>query len=128
MPVIAWNFTHQFNNWRYMVTDRPGGGLQSVFQLSGYRRVLLDEMPKFFGPDTVLWYYPDKPASGYVFYAVAVLVVLAAVWPFVKALSKIFQVVGGILVDCRQTMDLGLLVLRVAAIVQSLSVSPVVLR
>ena len=28
-------------------------------------------MPKFFGPDTTLWYYPERPISGYVFYAIA---------------------------------------------------------
>ena len=124
MPVIAWNFTHHFNNWRYIIVDRPGGGLHSVFQLSAYRRILLDEMPKFFGPDTVLWYYPDKPASGYVFYAVAVLVVLVAVWPFIKAPSKILQAVAGNLADYRQNADFAMLVLTAASFVPYLTVSP----
>src|SRR5439155_1002276 len=59
MPVIAYNLLHHFDNWRYLIIYRPGGGFHSLFQLSTFGRILLDEMPKFFGPDTVLWYYPD---------------------------------------------------------------------
>ena len=76
-PVIAFNFMHHFSNWRYLIIERPGGGFSSLFQLSAFGRIFLDEMPKFFGPDTVLWYYSDKPASGYVFYVIAGL---AWVW------------------------------------------------
>src|SRR5205823_2909614 len=121
MPVIAWNLTHQFNNWRYIIVDRPGGGLHSVFHLSAYRRILLDEMPKFFGPDTVLWYYPDKPASGYVFYAIGALAVTVAMWPFLKSPLKIMRVLRGDSVDSRQKSDFDMLVLMTASFVPYLS-------
>jgi hypothetical protein len=120
-PVIAFNFTHHFSNWRYLLIERPGGGFQSLFHLSTYGRILLDEMPKFFGPDTVLWYYPDKPASGYVFYAIAVLAVVVAVWPFLKSPSRIIHALRGNLSDCRQQRDFDMLVLTAASFVPYLT-------
>jgi hypothetical protein len=120
-PAIAFNFTHHFSNWRYLLIERPGGGFQSLFHLSTYSRILLDEMPKFFGPDTVLWYYPDKPASGYTFYAIAVLAVVAAVWPFIKSPSRIIQALRGNLSDCRQQRDFDMLVLTVASFIPYLT-------
>ena len=55
-PVIVFNLIHRFSNWRYVLIESPGGGFSALFQLSSWRRIFLDEMPKFFGPDTVLWY------------------------------------------------------------------------
>jgi len=63
-PAIAFNLTHHFSNWQYLIIERPRGEFSSLFQLSTYERIFLHEMPKFFGPDTVFWYYPDTPASG----------------------------------------------------------------
>ena len=123
-PVLAWNFTHQFNNWRYIIIGRPGGGLQSLLQLSTYRRILLDEMPKFFGSDTVLWYYPEKPPSGYVFFALAVLAVGAAVWPFIKSPSKILPALRGNSPDADQKTDFTILVLAAACLIPYLTVTP----
>lgn len=120
-PVIAFNCAHHFSNWRYLVFQRPGGGFSSLFHVSALRRILSDEMPKFFGPDTVLWYYPDTPASGYVFYAVAVWAVLLAMWPFAKSPSKIMRALRGDLPNHAQTRDFDALVLTAASFVPYLT-------
>jgi 4-amino-4-deoxy-L-arabinose transferase-like glycosyltransferase len=119
-PAIAFNLTHHFSNWRYLIIERPGG-FSSLFQLSTYGRIFLHEMPKFFGPDTVLWYYPDTPASGYVFYATAALAVIVAMWPFVQSPSKVIQALRGNLPDRRQKNDFDMLVLTVASLVPYLT-------
>jgi hypothetical protein len=72
-------------------------------------------MPKFFGPDTVLWCYSDKPASGYVFYAIALLAVVTAIWPFVKSPSKMAGALRGNLADWRQERDFDMLVTHSAS-------------
>lgn len=120
-PVIVFNLTHAFNNWRYVMVERPGGGFSTLFQLSNCRRIFLDEMPKFFGPDTVLWYYPEKPASGYVFYVIALLAIGAGMWPFVKSPRKILHAVRGDLADGRQKTDFDMLVLMAASFVPYLT-------
>ena len=124
VAVIAWNFTHHFNNWRYLITERPGGGFQSLFQFSTYGQIVLHEMPKFFGPDTVLWYYPDKPVSGYVFYVITASAVVIAIWPFLRSPSKIVKALRGNLADCRQEKDFDMLVLTAASVVPYLTVRP----
>jgi hypothetical protein len=122
-PVIAFNFTHHFINWRYLIIERPGGGFSSLFHLSAFGRIFLDEMPKFFGPDTVLWYYSDKPPTGYVFYVIAGLAVGVATWPFLRSPSKIIQVLRGDLADRRQEKDFDMLVLTLASFVPYLTMS-----
>jgi 4-amino-4-deoxy-L-arabinose transferase-like glycosyltransferase len=122
LPVVAYNLIHHFNNWRYVFIESPGGGFPSLVHFATYGRILLDEMPKFFGSDTVLWYYSDKQASGYVFYAIAVLVVMVAVWPFVKSPSKIIWALRGNLADWRQEKDFEMLALTAACFVPYLSV------
>jgi hypothetical protein len=114
-PATAFNFTHHFSNWRYLIIERPGGGFSSLFHLSAFGRIFLHEMPKFFGPDTVLWYYPETPASGYVFYAIALLAVVVAIWPFAKAPSKIIRALRGDLPDHPQKRDFDMLVLTAAS-------------
>jgi hypothetical protein len=121
-PAIAFNLAHHFSNWRYLIIERPGG-FSSLFQLSTYGRVFLNEMPKFFGPDTVLWYYPDTPASGCVFYAIAVLAVIVAMWPFLQSPSKLIQALRGSLTNCRQKNDFDMLVLTAACLVPYLTMS-----
>ena len=120
-PVTAFNFTHQFSNWRYLIIERPGGGLSSLFHLSALGRIFLDELPKFFGPDTVLWYYPETPASGYVFYAIALFAVGVAIWPFAKSPSKIIRALRGDLSDHPQKRDFDVLVLTAASFVPYLT-------
>jgi hypothetical protein len=123
-PVIAFNFTHHFGNWRYLIIERPGGGFSSLSHLSAFGRIFLDEMPKFFGPDTVLWYYPETPASGYVFYAIALFAVVVAIWPFAKSPSKIIRALRGDLPDHPQKTDFDMLVLTAASFVPYLTISP----
>ena len=122
LPVIAFNLTNHFSNWRYLLVERPGGGFQSLLHLSTYVRIFLDEMPKFFGPDTVLWYYPDKPISGYVFYAIALLAVGVATWPFLKSPARVIHALRGDLADGRQQTDFDILVLTAASFVPYLTI------
>jgi hypothetical protein len=117
VPVIAFNFTHHFSNWRYLIIERPRAGFSSLFQLSTYERIFLHEMPKFFGPDTVFLYYRDTPASGYIFYAIAVLAVIVAMWPFVHSPSKVIQALRGNLADCGQKKDFDMLLLTAVSLV-----------
>jgi len=120
-PVIAFNLTNHFSNWRYVIIESPGGGFSSLFHLSAFARIFLQEMPKFFGPDTVLWYYPERPISGYVFYAIAFLAVAVAIWPFAKSPSKIIRALRGDLADHPQKRDFDMLVLTAASFIPYLT-------
>jgi hypothetical protein len=84
-------------------------------------RIFLDEMPKFFGPDTVLWYYGEKPAVGYVFYAIALFALGVGIWPFVKSPGKILRAMRGDLADARQKSDFDMVVLTAASFVPYVS-------
>src|SRR6516225_821937 len=123
-PVIVFNLIYRFSNWRYVAIERPGGGFSAVFQLSSWRRIFLDEMPKFFGPDTVLWYYGEKPAVGYIFYAIALFALGIGMWPFVKSPRKIFRAVRSDLADARQKSDFDMLVLTAASFIPYLRLVP----
>jgi hypothetical protein len=124
VPVIVFNLVYRFSNWRYVLIESPGGGFSSLSQLSNWRRIFWDEMPKFFGPDTVLWYYPEKPAVGYVFYVVALLAVAFGIWPFLKSPRNIFRAFRGDLADRRQQSDFDMLVLTAASFIPYLSQTP----
>jgi hypothetical protein len=123
-PVIAFNLIHQLNNWRYVLIESPGGGFPALFQPSSWRRIFLDEMPKFFGPDTVLWYYGERPAVGYVFYAIALIALGVGIWPFVKSPRKILGAIRGNLADPRQRSDFDMLALTAASFVPYVSQIP----
>jgi hypothetical protein len=123
-PVIVFNLTHRFSNWRYVVIERPGGGFSALFQLSSWGRIFLDEMPKFFGTDTVLWYYGEKPAVGYVFYAIALIALGVGIWPFVKSPGKILRAMRGDLADPQQKSDFDMVVLTAASFVPYVSQAP----
>src|SRR5215475_11190784 len=123
-PVIVFNLTHGFSNWRYVAIERPGGGFSALFELSNWRRIFLDELPKFFGPDTVLWYYGEKPAVGYIFYAIALFAFGIGMWPFVKSHRKIFRAVRGDLADARQKSDFDVMVLTAASFIPDLRLVP----
>jgi len=84
----------------------------------------VDEMPKFFGPDTVLWYYREKPAVGYVSYAISLLALGMAMWPFVKSPGKILRAMRGDLADVRQKSDFDMAVLTAASFVPYVSQIP----
>lgn len=63
-PAIVFNLTHHFANWHAIVEKTGGGGFGSIFNTDALWQIFFVEMPKFFGADTVLWYYPERPASG----------------------------------------------------------------
>jgi len=123
-PVIVFNFIHRFSNWRYVLIESPGGGFSALFQLPSWRRIFLDEMPKFFGPDTVLWYYGEKPAVGYIFYAIAVFALGVGMRPFVKSPRKILRAMRGDLADGRQRSDFDMIVLTAASFIPYLGLVP----
>ncbi|MGB9473938.1 MAG: hypothetical protein WCE87_02590 [Candidatus Udaeobacter sp.] len=120
-PVIAFNFAHHFSNWQYLIIERPGGGLSSLVHISAYGRIFLEEMPKFFGTDTVLWYYPETPAYGWLFYSISLFAVGAAIWPFAKSPSKIMRALRGDLPDHWQKRDFDMLLLTAASFVPYLT-------
>ena len=123
-PVIVFNIIYRFSNWRYVIIERPGGGFSAILQLSNWRRIFLDEMPKFFGPDTVLWYYSEKPAVGYVFYAIALCALAAGTWPFLRSPRKILRALRGNLADTCQKSDFDMVVLTAASFVPYVSQVP----
>src|SRR5206468_12656289 len=94
-PAAGFNLTHHFANWSAVVEKTGGGGFALLFHPDALSQIFLTEMPKFFGADTVLWYYPEKPASGFVFYMIALLAAGVAVWPFIRSPSKIVAAVRG---------------------------------
>src|SRR5258708_2155153 len=74
-------------NWHFLFFEKPeAGGLAARFGLHAWRDIFLHEMPKFFGTDTVLWYYPETHWSGYVLYSVSAIALIIAAW---SALPKI---------------------------------------
>jgi hypothetical protein len=115
-PAIAFNLTHHFANWN-AVHEKTGGGLAMLFRPEALSEIFLSEMPKFFGPDTVLWYYPEKPASGFVFYTIAIVAVCVAAWPFIRSPLKIVVAIRGGFVDDDEQRDLLLLLLILASFV-----------
>ena len=115
-PAIAFNLTHHFANW-HAVRERTAGGLTPFLRPEELFQIFLTEMPKFFGPDTVLWYYPTKPASGFVFYMIAVVAVSVAAWPFIRSPLKIVTAIRGGFVDGEEQRDLLLLLLILACFV-----------
>jgi len=74
-------------------------------------------MPKFFGADTVLWYYPEKPPAGFVFYTIALLAVGVAAWPFVRRPLEIGRALRAGFVRGTEDRDLLMLLLALACFV-----------
>jgi hypothetical protein len=116
VPAIAFNLTHHSANWS-AVHEKTGGGLVTLLRSESFSKIFLTEMPKFFGPDTVLWYYPEKPASGFVFYAIAAVAVGVAALPFLQSPSKIVATIRGGFVEGDEQRDLLLLLLILACFV-----------
>ena len=115
-PAIAFNLTHHSANWN-AVHEKTGGGLVTLFRAETFSKIFLTEMPKFFGPDTVLWYYPGKPAWGFVFYAIAAVAVGVAALPFLQSPSKIAAAIRDGFANDNQQRDLLLLLLILACFV-----------
>ncbi len=116
-PAIAFNLTHHFANWNAVLGKTGGGGFALLFRPEALSQIFLIEMPKFFGGDTVLWYYPEKPASGFVFYTIALLAAGFAFWPFIRSPSKIAAAVRGGFANGNEERDLLLLMLTLACFV-----------
>jgi 4-amino-4-deoxy-L-arabinose transferase-like glycosyltransferase len=116
-PAIVFNLTHHFANWNSVLEKTGGGGVATLYHPGALSQIFVTEMPKFFGADTVLWYYPDKPAAGFVFYAVAVLAAGTAAWPFLRSPSKIVEAIRGGFERGDEERDLLLLILISACFV-----------
>jgi len=122
-PVIVFNLTHHFSNWQSAFLDKANsGGLPALFRFSTLGDIFLREMPKFFGVDTVLWYYQATPVIGVVFYVIAWISVVVAVLPFFRTPSKILQVLRGDLQGNDAGKDLLMLVLMAACFIPYLTV------
>src|SRR5438132_13764961 len=115
-PAITFNLAHHFANWN-VVREKTGGGLALFFRPGALSQIFLTEIPKFFGPDTVLWYYPQKPASGFIFYTIAIVAVGVAAWPFIRSPLKIVAAIRGGFADRDEQRDLLLLLLILACFV-----------
>ncbi len=122
-PTIAFNLTHHFANWNAVLEKTGGGGVALLLRPETLSQVVGLEMPKFFGVDTVLWYYPERPASGFVFYAIALLAAGIAVWPFLRSPSKIVPAVRGGFGGGNQERDLLLLLLTLACFIPYVTAS-----
>src|SRR5438874_3928165 len=91
-PAIWWNLTHSFRNWHFLFFEKPeAGGLAARFGLHAWREIFLSEMPKFFSADTVLWYYPETPWTGYVLYFVTAIAVVIAAWGALPKIRNAFS-------------------------------------
>jgi 4-amino-4-deoxy-L-arabinose transferase-like glycosyltransferase len=116
-PAIVFNLTHRSANWNAVIEKTGGGALSLLFHPDVLSQIFLTEMPKFFGADTVLWYYPDTPAVGFVFYAIALLAAGVAVWPFIRSPSKAFVAIREGFAGGNEERDLLLLLLTSACFV-----------
>src|SRR4029077_21197071 len=100
-----------FANWNAVFEKTGGGGLGVLFHFNALWQILLVEIAKFFGVDTVLWYYPEKSPSGCIFYAIALLATGVAAWPFIRSPSKIAAALRGGVLGPSHPRDLLFLVL-----------------
>jgi hypothetical protein len=116
-PAIAFNLSHNFANWAAVLGKSGAGGFALLLYPQTLSQIFIGEMPKFFGADTVLWYYPEKPVSGFVFYMVALLSAGVAVWPFIRSPSRIVAAVRGGFAGEPEERDLLLLMLTMACFV-----------
>jgi hypothetical protein len=116
-PAIVFNLTHHFANWNALLEKTGGGGFAVLFHPDTLSKIFVTEMLKFFGADTVLWYYPEKPAAGFVFYAIALLAAGGAAWPFIRSPSEIAEAIRGGFTRGDEERDLLLLLLILACFV-----------
>jgi hypothetical protein len=117
LPAIVFNLTHDCANWNAVLEKTGGGGLAALFHPETLSQIFLTEMPKFFGADTVLWYYPEKSVLGFVFYTIALLAAGAAARPFIRSPSKIVEAIRGGFAGGDEERDLLLLMLILACFV-----------
>lgn len=84
-PSLLYNLRNAGANWRTLGEGKLSGGANAGALLDPETlwQVLSWELPRFFGPDTVVWYLEDWHVSGALFYAAAlvtVALVLRTVW------------------------------------------------
>src|SRR5215471_6762830 len=116
-PAIVFNLTHHFANWNSVLEKTGGGGFAVLFHPETLSQIFLTEMPKFFGADTVLWYYSEKPAVGFVFYMTALIAAGVAAWPFVRNPSEIARAVRSGFVRGKEDRDLLMLLLALTCFI-----------
>jgi hypothetical protein len=121
-PAIVFNLLHHFSNWREVFIEKTGGHAASLLQPATIAAILAEEMPKYFGVDTVLWYYPERPIAGFVFYVIALASGGAAILPFLRSPAKIRQAIAGSSSD--EDKDFVMLLLTLACLVPYL-IAPV---
>lgn len=127
-PAIVYNFTHSFANWQTVFENKTGGafgnGLAVLARPANFYQIFGREMPKFFGSDTVLWYYPERPWIGFVFYAVAIVAITAALWPFIRRPEKIRALFSRAALDTDHGKDVAMVAMTSACAVPYL-VAPI---
>jgi hypothetical protein len=74
-------------------------------------------MPRFFGPDTVLWYYPETPVIGCIFYAIAVAAVATTILFLINRRVTLRDLFRGDLAGHDERKDFVLLLLTAACFV-----------
>ena len=120
-PAIVFNVTHHFANWNSVLEKTGGGVVTTLYHPETLSQIFVTEMPKFFGGDTVLWYYPEKPATGFVFYAIGLVAAGVAAWPFIRSPSEIIDAIRGGFARGDEERDLLLLLLISACFVPYLT-------
>jgi 4-amino-4-deoxy-L-arabinose transferase-like glycosyltransferase len=108
-PAILFNLSHDFSNWKVVFLQKTSNG--EWLNPATFVNVFFEEMPKFFGPDTTFWYYPEIPATGYVLYTIALAGTIAAIAPFVKRPAKICDALSGNMALTDEAKDFQLLLL-----------------
>ena len=90
-PSIVFNLTHHFRELEFGPRKTGGGGVTALYHLETLSQIFVTEMPKFFGVDTVLWYYPERSCSAGVrdFTRSRCWRQSVAAWPFIRSPSKI---------------------------------------
>jgi 4-amino-4-deoxy-L-arabinose transferase-like glycosyltransferase len=122
LPAIIYNMTHHFESWHRVFVEKTGTP-SHLFDLSTFAHILVLELPKFFGPDTVLWYYPETSLVGWTFYGITIAAVIAAVAPFINAPSKLKNVLGPKATQDDEHKDLLVFILMLACLVPYLTAS-----
>jgi len=116
-PAIIYNLTHDYANWLQVFGKKTTGNWGSLFQFSTVYEVFFREMPKLFGSDTILWYYPETSVTGWVMYVAVLLALAAAIVPLFAQPSKILQSLTGKLPDHGEDKDVVVMVLTLACFV-----------
>ncbi len=82
LPPLVFNLTHGLASWRDIaarkLASEPAPVDVGFLRLAS--RFFLVEMPRFFGADTVMWYFPEKSATGSVYAIVFLLALLFVIW------------------------------------------------